>query len=91
MSLPTNAVKYGALSVPGGVVHIDCSVTGNELHLTWKERGGPPIEGRPGSEGFGTVLTRRIVSSHFDGRLSSQWERERLMARLSIPIEQLKA
>ena len=89
--LATNAAKYGALSLPDGVVHVDCAVMGSELVLTWKERGGPAIAAEPTSEGFGAVLTRRVVSSHFEGQLSSQWEQDGLAVRLSIPVERLKA
>jgi PAS domain S-box-containing protein len=88
--LATNAAKYGALSSPGGVIHIDCSANENELLLAWKERGGPVIEREPGQEGFGGVLTRRIVSGHFGGRISRQWERDGLAVHLSLPLERLK-
>jgi PAS domain S-box-containing protein len=88
--LATNAAKYGALSAPGGVIHIDCSVTNEVLLLSWTERGGPPIERQPEGEGFGGVMMRRIVSGHFGGGVSRQWERDGLAVSLSIPLELLK-
>lgn len=87
----TNAAKYGALSSPGGAVHIDCSLAGSELMLIWTERGGPPIEKSPEGEGFGAVLTRRIIASHLDGRFLSEWKREGLMMRIALPVERLKS
>src|SRR6185437_5402966 len=43
--LATNAVKYGALSVPVGHVEITWKVGDGEhrLLLHWKETGGPPV------------------------------------------------
>ncbi len=87
--LATNAAKYGALSSPAGAVQIDCSVVNNALSLIWKERGGPPLEKQPNSEGFGGVLSRRIVSAQFGGELSKEWAREGLVVRLSVPVERL--
>jgi PAS domain S-box-containing protein len=89
--LATNAAKYGALSSPEGVVHIDCSLENDELLLTWKERGGPPLEGPPDAEGFGSMLARRIVLDHFGGRISNDWERDGLVVHLSMPLERLDA
>ena len=56
--LCTNAVKYGALSVPEGRVAIDWSVTNDVLCLAWTEYDGPPV-GPPPAKGFGTVMLRR--------------------------------
>src|SRR5215218_7387611 len=45
--LTTNAVRYGALSVPAGYVRVQWSMSENEgvrkLHLEWSEFGGPPV------------------------------------------------
>jgi two-component sensor histidine kinase len=59
--LATNAVKYGALSTPGGHVLLRLEDAGEVLRFTWKERGGPPVI-PPGKEGFGTRLLRRMAS-----------------------------
>jgi PAS domain S-box-containing protein len=88
--LATNAAKYGALSIPGGVIHIDGSLEPADLRLVWKERGGPPIEREPDSEGFGGVLVRRVVSDQFGGQLSHQWERDGVTIHLSVPLERLQ-
>ncbi len=56
--LATNAVKHGALSVATGSVHVGWQIERGDsptLHLHWRERGGPTIEG-PASGGFGSKL-----------------------------------
>ena len=87
--LATNAVKYGALSSPGGYIHIDWSVKDDELLLTWKERGGPSLDGPPEYEGFGSSLVRRLVTGLFGGQLSYDWNPKGLIIRLSMPVERL--
>ena len=89
--LATNAAKYGALSSPGGAVHIDCSLENDELSLTWKERGGPSPDGPPDAQGFGSMLARRIVIDHFGGRISNDWGLDGLAVHLAVPIERLNA
>jgi two-component sensor histidine kinase len=41
--LITNALKYGALSVPGGRVSLRFNRTASGVTLTWQERDGPPV------------------------------------------------
>jgi two-component sensor histidine kinase len=53
--LATNAIKYGALSVPDGVVDIRWRRDGDRTVLRWTERGGPPPT-PPACPGFGTQL-----------------------------------
>ena len=68
--LATNAVKYGALSVPDGRVVVDwqlqqCAGT-ERLVFTWAEQGGPPVT-MPTRKGFGTRLIDSMGRS-FGGR-----------------------
>lgn len=58
--LCTNAVKYGALSVPEGVVRLRWSLVGKRFELRWEEAGGPPVS-EPVREGFGTMLLNRAL------------------------------
>jgi PAS domain S-box-containing protein len=88
--LATNAAKYGALSAPGGVVHIDCSLEKDELLLTWKEHGGPLLNGPPDGDGFGGKLARRIVTDQFGGRLSYDWEADGLLVHMAVPLNPLE-
>lgn len=53
--LGTNALKYGALSIDSGTVDIEWTVQGDEVHLTWRERGGPQVV-PPTTRGLGSRL-----------------------------------
>src|SRR5919202_528046 len=54
--LATNALKYGALSVPAGRVSIAGRLEDDSrLRLEWRERGGPPPR-EPEHEGFGLAM-----------------------------------
>jgi len=63
--LGTNSTKYGALSVPGGIVSIDWSIEGvgaeAAFRFTWRERGGPTVT-PPTRKGFGSRLIQRGLS-----------------------------
>ena len=67
--LATNAVKYGALALPNGHVDIHWRVTQTlpqKLHLTWVERGGPPVVA-PTRRSFGTRLIEAVLPQDFGG------------------------
>lgn len=53
--LSTNALKHGALSVPGGHVRITWKIESDALVLLWIESGGPPVV-EPTRKGMGTRL-----------------------------------
>ena len=57
--LTTNAVKYGALSAPGGRISVAGAIeqadTAPRFSLTWTETGGPPVA-EPTRKGFGSRL-----------------------------------
>ncbi|HTV38885.1 MAG TPA: HWE histidine kinase domain-containing protein [Xanthobacteraceae bacterium] len=56
--LVTNALKYGALTVPQGRVDIDLDWSASLLTFKWQERGGPLVT-EPDRTGFG----RRILDT----------------------------
>lgn len=60
--LSTNALKYGALSDPAGLVALSWTVDGETeaVHLRWRERGGPPVA-PPSRRGFGSRLIQGAV------------------------------
>jgi PAS domain S-box-containing protein len=67
--LATNALKYGALSVPNGSADISWKLIlrddGEQFQLEWRERDGPPAH-KPNREGFGTRLIRMAVAREKD-------------------------
>jgi two-component system, chemotaxis family, CheB/CheR fusion protein len=85
----TNAAKYGALSSPSGHVDVSWSVQGEQLLLTWRERGGPPVNGLPEHEGFGSFLARLTAAGQLGGNISYDWNPEGLTFCLSAPLARL--
>jgi two-component system CheB/CheR fusion protein len=87
--LATNAAKYGALSVPGGRVHISWALVKGRLVLTWEEKDGPVITGPPEREGFGSLLARRSISGGLRGDLNFDWKPTGLVVLVSAEMEHL--
>jgi PAS domain S-box-containing protein len=87
----TNAAKYGALSTFAGHVGIACSEGDGQFAMTWQERGGPRIDGRTDSEGFGTMLARATVKNQLRGEISRDWKAEGLTIRLSVSKDRVTA
>ncbi len=87
--LATNAAKYGALSVPGGRVHISWTVADGRFALSWQEIGGPTITAPPQREGFGSVLARRSVNGGLRGDLNFHWNPDGLVVLVSAEMERL--
>jgi two-component system CheB/CheR fusion protein len=64
--LATNALKYGALSVPNGRIELSWRVEGNTsagslLSVTWREHGGPKIASLD-ERGFGSALIEKSLA-----------------------------
>jgi PAS domain S-box-containing protein len=87
--MATNAAKYGALSSQNGHVDVTWCVSEDKLSLTWQERGGPPVEGEPKNEGFGSLLARLTVTGQLGGTMSHDWGKEGLTVKLSVPLKRL--
>jgi PAS domain S-box-containing protein len=91
--LATNAAKYGALSVPGGLVRLSWSLEPGPLPylvLVWRERGGPPVAG-PGAAGFGSRLLTATVQRQLGGRFTAEWSPDGLTCRIQLPASLLLA
>lgn len=80
--LGTNALKYGALSQPGGYVVLEWS-TGpeGELSIGWTERGGPLVS-PPERRGFGSRLLERGLAAELHGEVALRFEPAGLECRI---------
>ena len=70
--LATNAVKYGALSVPDGKAsvawwRVDAAAKPEQVRLVWRESGGPPAA-LPPAKGFGLSLLQDMAALELGAR-----------------------
>ncbi len=89
--LTTNAVKYGALSVPGGHVTVHCEprrVGGaRRLRIEWREQGGPAVS-PPTRRGFGSRLITDGLAYELDGTVSLDFDPAGVICTIEMPIEE---
>ena len=66
--LATNAMKHGALSVPGGKIQVVWKIdkAKRRFLFDWRERDGPPVA-EPLRKGFGLVILKTVVPAVFGG------------------------
>ena len=92
--LTTNAVKYGALSFPGGCIEVSWnvdSVHGSPwLHLCWQEIDGPVVEA-PTHRGFGARLIANGLPHELDGKVELEFLREGVRCTIDVPLDAQKA
>ena len=81
--LATNALKYGALSAPGGTVRISWTRTDGRLRLIWTEEGAPAVEPSP-TAGGGTRMMERVMRA-IGATVSYEWPRTGLRATVDMP------
>lgn len=89
--LATNAVKYGAMSVPSGRVNITWGLAGDgdkgtRLKFTWAESGGPPVK-RPQRTGFGHIVVQRVIGRALEADVSYQFAEPGVIWSISMPTE----
>lgn len=87
--LATNAVKHGALSVPGGRVSISWRLEGGPagmLRLRWAETGGPPLARPPSRRGFGSRVLEATLRGQLGGTVSLAWGAEGLACDIGVPL-----
>jgi two-component sensor histidine kinase len=87
--LTTNAVRYGALSVPEGYVELRWRVGEVEgvrkLHLEWVEHGGPPVN-QPRHQGFGSTLLQRVLPMQCNAKVEVRYNKAGLRFRMEAPL-----
>ena len=86
--LVVNSLKYGALSVPEGVLSIKWSfeegAESRHVRLHWQERGGPVVS-TPIRKGFGHTVIESMVSASTGGKVQLDFAPEGLSWTLSFP------
>ena len=85
--LTTNAVKYGALSVPQGRIAVDWAIHAadgaRQVVIGWRERGGPPVR-PPERRGFGSQLLQRGLPA--GSKVELHFNAEGFECRLDLPF-----
>jgi len=82
--LTTNAVKYGALSVPTGHVLVEWGrAADGRVVILWVEAGGPPVK-PPDRRGFGTIVVDRMIRDQLSGEVRFDWRREGLVCEIAM-------
>ena len=88
--LATNAVKYGALSVPEGRVALSWNLTNVKerclLDISWTETGGPAPTA-PTEKGFGSFVTGRALQFETSGKIETGYPASGFQWRLTMPLE----
>jgi two-component system CheB/CheR fusion protein len=86
--LATNAIRYGALSVPEGIVTItwrfDYIGGEKQLVVEWVEANGPAVEA-PGKRGFGITMIERGLAHELSGEAHVDFDAKGVRAMLRAP------
>lgn len=93
--LATNAGKYGALSVPGGMITIrwqrgedqgaDQVTPTTFAEVEWQEVGGPPVASQR-RRGFGTELIEKIVAHELRQPVTLDFAPQGVRCVLRVPV-----
>lgn len=93
-ALATNAMKYGALSRPGGEVTIRWDIEPrkdeNYFHLSWVESNGPTVIA-PERRGFGSLLIEHVLADDFQGKVDVNYHPQGLRCELTTQLSNLRA
>ena len=85
--LCTNAMKYGAMSVGGGMVEVTWQITDGappRFGLVWRETGGPSIL-PPDRTGFGTRMIEQVLAQELGGSVGLDFRPDGLVCTITAP------
>lgn len=85
--LASNAVLYGALSVPAGRVHLSWACDDGQFRLAWRESGGPPVPSEI-EHGYGWRLIDRVLGRHC--QVTRRPLRSGLELDIEVPLAELR-
>ncbi len=83
--LATNAAKHGALSVAPGHVRLAWRLDADQLHLTWREAGGPGVT-EPTHRGFGSTLIKDSVPYELGGSVALEFAPGGVECTITFPL-----
>lgn len=87
--LSTNAVKYGAFSVPEGSIAISWMVEKTQarerLRMRWQEQGGPGVA-PPAHKGFGMHLIERGMNAEIGGETHMEFLKTGVICQITVPL-----
>lgn len=89
--LATNASKYGALSVPEGIVTIRWRYTDGDrrgLRIEWTESRGPRVV-EPTRTGFGSVVIQRTVAQSLNGEVTHEYRPDGVFWAIDMPVDEM--
>lgn len=85
--LATNALRYGALSVPGGTVSIHWDMTPDgQFKLEWAESGGPKVQPQS-HRGFGLRLILQVLPQELQGQAELEYLPDGVVFTLASSVE----
>ena len=89
--LTTNALKYGALSMSGGRIAIECDINRADgtFSFLWKESGGPPVS-PPKHKGFGSSILLDSAKQ-FGPHVALDYEADGLRYEVRFPLRAIEA
>ena len=85
--LATNAVKYGALSVPSGSIEIawEIDAVDHRLRWHWIETGGPPVK-KPTRTGMGSKVIEKGLMHGFGGEARIDFNPSGVQCSIEVPL-----
>lgn len=85
--MTTNAIRYGALSIPTGRLRISWQAgEDGTLHLRWAESGGPLLPAPPHKRGFGSRVLTNTLRTQLGGTIVMAWEPTGLVCDFVVPL-----
>jgi two-component system CheB/CheR fusion protein len=88
--LATNALKYGSLSTPEGLVELSWRIEQRETEpafvFEWVEKGGPKPPEKPLRKGFGTELLERTLGFELKSKTSISFQESGLRCVVELPF-----
>ncbi|MEE4210622.1 MAG: HWE histidine kinase domain-containing protein [Parvularcula sp.] len=92
--LTTNALKYGALSVPEGRVDLTWSMLDDDdeqrMQMGWTEMDGPKCS-EPKTKGFGSFVTGRALAAETGGKVKTDYSSDGFKWSLDMPAGKISA